>query len=94
MKSKIEQIEIGQILGPTGPSKAAASEARIPRYKGPIPARCAWGLPPFIAAPLTYPLLFEFPHFLDKMFDGVARDADIFCYELRSDIFWLSEASP
>ena len=93
-EARIEQIEIEQILVLSSPSKAAASKACIPRYKRPMSTGGACRLPPFIAAHLRHPLPFEIPCFLNKVLDGVSRDVDVFCFEPRSNILWLSKASP
>ena len=93
-KARIGQVKIEQILVLSSSSKAAASEACIPRYKRPMSTGGACKPPPFSAAHFRHPLLFELPCFLDKVLDRVLRDVDVFCFEPRSNILWLSKASP
>ena len=92
--AKIGQVKIEQKLVLSSSSKAAASEACIPRYKRPMSTGGACKSPPFSAAHFRHPLLFELPCFLDKVLDRVLRDVDVFCFEPRSNLLWLSKASP
>ena len=93
-KARIGQVKIEQILVLSSSSKAAASEACIPRYKRPMSTGGACKPPPFSAAHFRHPLLFELPCFVDKVLDRVMKDVDVFCFEPRSNLLWLSKASP
>ena len=93
-KARIGQVKIEPIQVLSSSTKAAASEACVPRYVRPMSTEGACKPPPFSAAHFRHPLLFELPCFLNKVLDGVSRDVDVFCFESRSNIFWLSKASP
>ena len=93
-KARIGQVKIEQILVLSSSSKAAASEACIPRYIRPLSTEGACKPPPLSAAHFRHPLLFELPCFVDKMLDRVVKDVDVFCFEPRSNILWLSKVSP
>ena len=50
-----------------------------------------------IAAHFRHPLLLEFPHSADKVLDRVnfgMKIVEVFLFELRSNLFWLSKAAP
>ena len=50
-----------------------------------------------IAAHFRHPLLLEFPHFADKVLDRIIFEmkvVEVFFFELRSNLFWLSKAAP
>ena len=83
-----------RILVLSSTTKAATSEACIPRYIRPMSTEGACKPPPFSAAHFRHPLLFELPCFLDKVLDRVLRDVDVFCFEPRSNLLWLRKASP
>ena len=49
------------------------------------------------AAHFRHPLLLEFPHFADKVLDRIIFEmkvVEVFFFELRSNLFWLSKAAP
>ena len=50
-----------------------------------------------IAAHFRHPLLLEFPRFADKVLDRIIFEmkiVEVFFFELRSNLFWLSKAAP
>ena len=50
-----------------------------------------------IAAHFRHPLLLEFPHSADKVLDRIIFEmkiVEVFFFELRSNLFWLSKAAP
>ena len=101
-KHKIERSQdrttkIERILVLSSTTKAATSEACIPRYVRPLSTEGAWKPPPLIAAHFRHPLLLDFPHSADKVLDRVIFEmkiVEVFLFELRSNLFWLSKAAP
>ena len=101
-KYKVERNQdrtpkIERILVLSSTTKAATSEACIPRYVRPLSTEGAWKPPPLIAAHFGHPLLLEFPHSADKVLDRIIFEMkviDVFFFEPRSNLFWLSKAAP
>ena len=102
-KYKVEQnqnrtLEVARILVLSSTTKAATSEACIPRYVRPLSTEGAWKPPPLIAVHFRHPLFLDFPHSADKVLDRVVSSirkiVEVFLFELRSNLFWLSKAAP
>ena len=51
-----------------------------------------------IAVHFRHPLFLDFPHSADKVLDRVVSSTrkivEVFLFELRSNLFWLSKAAP
>ena len=100
-KARIGQVKIEQILVLSSSSKAAASEACIPRYIGFTPTEDAWNLPSLVTMHLScalLPFLHDFPRSANKVLDGVSNSiremVGCFLFKTRSDIFWFGKTTP
>ena len=97
-RSKDRTTKIERILVLSSTTKAATSEACIPRYIRPLSTEGAWKPPPLIAVHFRHPLFLDFPHSADKVLDRVITSkrkiVEVFLFELRSNLFWLSKAAP